>query len=161
MLAPNDFRCSEHLAGAIVVLAIGVGVVAWLRIDPSGEQGNGLSEAFDYDLEKYQKIDPALVHYRQTAEIPVDMREVRAVAVGPEDRIFVAGDKAVRVFAPDGKRLNEIALEHEPYCLAVGSAEHAFPGRHVRRHERSRRGVRCARGAARPSGTGRPANGRC
>ena len=34
-------------------VAIGVGVVAWLRIDPSGEQGSGLPEAFDYDLEKY------------------------------------------------------------------------------------------------------------
>jgi hypothetical protein len=117
------------LVGALVLLAIGVGAVAWLRIDPTGDQGSGLSETFDYDLEKYQKIDPALVRYRQTAEIPAGMREARAVAVGPEDRIFVAGDKAISVFSPDGKKLKEIALGQEPYCLAVGNAEHKFPGR--------------------------------
>ena len=47
----------------------------------------------------------------------------------PRTGFFVAGDKAVRIFASDGKKLKEIALEQEPYCLAVGNAEHAFPGR--------------------------------
>jgi sugar lactone lactonase YvrE len=117
------------LIGVIVALAIGVGVVAVVRIDWSGERGSGLPEAFDYDLEKYQKIDPELVHYEQNAEILVGMHEVRAVAVGPEDRIFVAGDRTIRSFAPDGKKLNELALEQEPFCLAVGNAEHKSPGR--------------------------------
>ena len=110
-------------------MAIGIGVVAWMRINPSGEQGNGLPKAFDYDLEKYAKIDPALIRYDEKATIPLDMIEPRAVAVGPDDRIFVAGDKAIVVFDADGKKLKTIELEQEPHCLAVSKAEHASPGR--------------------------------
>jgi len=114
---------------AIVALAIGLGTVAWLRIDPSGLHGSGLPDAYSYDLEQYQKTNPALVHYTQKTQIPVGMRDARAVATGPDDRIYVAGDKAIRAFAPDGKRLQDIALEQEAGCLAVVGAAGATPGR--------------------------------
>ena len=123
------FSMTRMLTGAVVVLAIGVGAAAWLRIDPSGERGSGLPPSCDYEIDKYEKITPAMVHYRQKAVIPVTMEKVRGVAIGPEDQILVAGDKALQVFASDGKKLKEIGLEREPYCLAVGNAKHAFPGR--------------------------------
>jgi hypothetical protein len=113
----------------LIALAVVVGTAAWLRLDPWGQRGSGLPPSFDYSLDQYEKIDPAMLHYRQTAKIPLAISEARGIAVGPEDRIFVAGDKAVAVFATDGRKLDEIALRHEPYCLAVGNAEHAFPGR--------------------------------
>ena len=115
--------------GAIIGLAIGIGTVAWLRIDPSGERGNGLPKSCDYSLDEYEKIKPAMVCYRQMTEIPVQMKEVRAVAAGRDDRILVAGDKAITVFAHDGKRIEQIELQQEPYCLAVADANHALPGR--------------------------------
>ena len=114
---------------AVVSLAIIIGVVALLRIDPSGERGSGLPPSCDYNLDKYETITPAMVHYRQKAVIPVAMKEVRGVAIGAEDRILVAGDKALHVFDSNGKKLKEMVLEQEPYCLAVGNAEQAFPGR--------------------------------
>jgi hypothetical protein len=114
--------------GAIVLLAIGIGAVAWLRIDPSGLHGSGLSDTFDYNLEQYQKIDPALVRYAQKTQVPVGLRAARAVAVGPQDRIFVAGDKTIRVFDRDGKPLEPIALDQEPYCLATGNAGRIYVG---------------------------------
>lgn len=115
--------------GVLVGMAIGVGVVAWSRINPTGNQGSGLSEVFDYNLEQYAKINPALIRYDEKALIATEMTEPRAVAVGPDDRIFVAGDKAIVVFDADGKKLKTIKLESEPRCLAVGRAEHVSPGR--------------------------------
>lgn len=115
--------------GAIVGLAIGIGAVAWLRIDPSGDRGSGLPDAFNYDLAKYEQIDPSLIRYAEKAKIAVGMRDARAVAVGPDDRIYVAGDKMVRTFDPDGTPQKEIALDKEPSCLAVANAEHKFFGR--------------------------------
>ncbi len=57
------------------------------------------------------------------------MTEPRAVAVGPDDHIFVAGDKTIAVFDAEGKKLKTIELEQEPHCLAVAKVEHASPGR--------------------------------
>jgi hypothetical protein len=74
-------------------------------------------------------IDPALVHYEQTAQIASGLGKVHALAVGPRDEIYVGGDRRLCRFAADGKKLAEIALDGEPACAAVGGADHAAPGR--------------------------------
>jgi hypothetical protein len=50
------------------------------------------------------------------------------VAVGPEDRIYVAGDMAIHCYEIDGKLVSKTDLEHEPTCLAVAGSGHAMPG---------------------------------
>ncbi len=114
--------------GIVIAVAICVGVAAVMRINPTGEEGNKLSKAFDYSLEQYAKIDPALIRYEQKALIPLDMTEPQGVAVGLSDEIFVAGDKAIDVLDENGKKLRTIRLEQEPYCLAVAKADHPSPG---------------------------------
>ena len=117
--------------GAAVVVGVAclAAVVSLVRIDPWARQGSGLPKSFEYDLEAYQKTDPALIGYEQTGRIPLGLVEARAVAVGPEDRIYVAGDRAVHVHAPGGARLRQINLAGEPRSLGVGGAEHKYPGR--------------------------------
>ena len=113
----------------LICAAVAVGVVALIRTDPSAKRGSGLGREFEYQIEEYKKIPPAMLAYEQTAEFPVDMREARAVAIGPGDRIHVAGDRAVAVFSGHGKPVSRITLDDDPYCLAIGNAEHAFEGR--------------------------------
>ncbi|MFZ1932391.1 MAG: hypothetical protein WCB27_07860 [Thermoguttaceae bacterium] len=127
----NTVKQSPIIAAAIIVVVgvtICVGVVAIMRIHPSGEQGNQLPKTFDYSLEQYAKIDPALIRYDQKAAIPTGMVEPRAVAVGPGDHIFLAGDKAIAVFDAEGKKPKTIKLEQEPHCLAVAKADRGSPG---------------------------------
>jgi hypothetical protein len=117
------------LIAVVVVAAIVVAALVVLRRDMSGQQGSGLSEAFEYSLADLKKIDPALIQYRQTAEIALTLKQPRAVAAGPEDRIYVAGDNAVQVFEPGGAKRAEFGLSDEPRCLTVAGPHHAFPGR--------------------------------
>jgi len=117
------------LMALVVLVAVAVAAVVVLRRDMSGRQGSGLSEAFEYRLDDLKKIDPALILYRQTGEIAPTLKQPRAVALGPEDRVYVAGDKAVQVFEPDGSKFAEYATSDEPRCLAVAGPHHAFPGR--------------------------------
>jgi hypothetical protein len=128
MTAANRNPAVVAAVAIVLAIAVIVGAVAWLRIDSTARQGNRLPERFDYDLEKYAKIDPALIHYSETAVFPVNLVEPRAVAVGPNDQIFVAGDKSVAVFAPDGKQVKTIALNEEPHCLAISPTGQPSPG---------------------------------
>ncbi len=114
---------------AIIVVAIAAGVVALVWNDRSGEQGSGLADRFDYEIEQYEKIDPALFLFEETGQIATGLQDARGVAIGPEDRIYVAGDEAVCVFEPSGTLRSKLPLDGEPTCLAVGGADHAFPGR--------------------------------
>jgi hypothetical protein len=115
--------------GGLILAGIAVGVWVVVRNDPSGDRGNGLPSAFDYSLEEYQKIDPALIKYRQTAEITIKMKESRGVAVGPDDNIYVVGDCSLTVFTPQGESVKSVVLEGEPHCIAVAGVDHALHGR--------------------------------
>jgi hypothetical protein len=117
------------LAGLAVGAAVIVAAVVVLRRDMSGQQGSGLSPAFEYSLAEVKKIDPALFRFRQTGEIPLTLQQPRAVAAGPDDQIYVAGDRAVHVFAPNGTKRAELATSDEPRALAVAGPHHAEPGR--------------------------------
>jgi len=108
---------------AVVLAAVALGLLAILGIDRTGERGGGLSEAFDYQIEAYKAIDPALIRYEPTGEIQAGMSEARAVAVGPEDRVYVCGDRAIRVCEADGTPRKEIPLDGSPRCLAVVAGE--------------------------------------
>lgn len=117
------------MIGAIVAAALVGAAWAVLRVDPSGRRGSGLSDRFDLDVERYTTVDPKLVAYEETGAFATGMAEVRAIVAGPDDRVYVAGDQAVRVFDLGGKPLEAIAVDGTPQCIAVGGPEHQFPGR--------------------------------
>ena len=108
--------------GLLIALAIIIAVVALVRLDVTGERGSGLGKEYLYELEA--KIDPNLIIYEQLGEaISVGLKAPTAIAVGPEGRIYVAGDEAIRVFI-EGPNSNfssfgQIELLCEPQCLTL------------------------------------------
>jgi hypothetical protein len=117
------------LVGGMLVAAVIVSIFALTRGDPYGESDNGLSERFTLDADQYQQADPASILYREVTAFPLDLRKVRAVAAGPANEIYVAGDRAVLQHTPEGEQSANIELNGEPSCLAVAGAGHAAPGR--------------------------------
>lgn len=115
--------------GGILVAALIVGIYALFVGDPFGESGNGLSERFSLEADQYQRVDPALIRYRESKTLRIPMKKVRAVATGPANEMYVAGDRKVLKYSADGEQIGEIALSGEPSCLAVAGADHAAPGR--------------------------------
>jgi len=126
---PSQSKILGVLIGIVIAVALVVGAFAMFAIDWSGERGNRLPKQFDYDLSEYMTIDPALVHYKQTATIPIDLIDATGIAVGPEDRIYVAGDEEIVVYNAEGVDQSRIEARYGPRCVAVGDKDHAFPGR--------------------------------
>lgn len=117
--------------GVIVVVAIAAvvaGLAVWL-IDRSGKQGHGLPDKYVYQIDAYKQIDPALIAYDEVLRFDSGLDPPRAVAVGPEDRVFAAGDQSIRIFDSRGAALQAIELSGRPSCLAVAPADHPQAGR--------------------------------
>ncbi|MGD0898747.1 MAG: hypothetical protein ABR915_12995 [Thermoguttaceae bacterium] len=74
------------------------------------------------------EIDPALIRYEQTAEIPTGLKKANALAVAPGDIIYAGGDQRLCSFTADGTKLAGIPLAAEPTCLAIGGVDHRLPG---------------------------------
>lgn len=119
MTVHSDISKTGILIGGVVTVALAALAIVILQADWTGEGGSGLGEEFTYDLTELRKIDPQLILYEQVGRIATGFEEARGVAVGADDRIYVTGDKAVRVFDKSGQGLSEIELAGPPRTLAA------------------------------------------
>jgi hypothetical protein len=130
------------LGGIVAALLVLVGLFVALRIDTTGSRGSGLGEEFTYSVSAWSRTDPARIGYREVANRETGFQEVRALAVGPGDALYVAGDSSVRVF--DNPRLTNVPLEEAAACLAVGPDGRLYAGRRDRIETFDRLGKRIA-----------------
>jgi hypothetical protein len=124
--------------GALIALAVVIAIFAAVRLDMTGEKGSGLGEAYTYDLEDLAKIDPNLILYEESPlTISTRFEASKAIAVGSDGRIYVAGDKAIRIFTETGESAGEIELGDAPRCLAVANNGKLYVGMkgHVQVHD--------------------------
>ena len=125
---PPEMRASLWIVCAVLVAAVGA-IVAVRLHDRSAKGGANLGERFEYQIDHYKQIDPSLIRWEQKATFETHAGECRAVAVGPDDRIYVAGETALYVFDRNGAAGRHIPVNSRPHCLCVGGANHAAPGR--------------------------------
>lgn len=85
-------------------------------------------ETFEYDLSAFKTIPPERRIGRRIAAFPAGMDRPRALAVGPANRIYVAGDGGLRVLEPDGRIVRTVKLDASPACLAVSADGTVFLG---------------------------------
>jgi len=109
-------------AGVLITLAVVVAVIAVARLDVLGNKGGGLGKEYKYDVTELARIDPNLILYEESAAaIKAGFTNAHGIAVDSKDSIYVAGDRAVRIFAQSGDLLGEIKLSDTPRCLTVSA----------------------------------------
>ena len=128
-MAHGSTTRSGVLVTLLILVTVGVGVYAVWRHPLMPDRQSSPPPRGNYDLGSAWKTDPALILYRQTAEVPLSFKEARAIAVGLDDRIVVAGDRSLVVFDPAGAQVQAIPLDDQPQAVALGHKEHAHPGR--------------------------------
>lgn len=117
----SGFSAPFVLVGIVLVGAI-VGITCVLFLTKtSREITNEQTLESGYDLDRLRKIDPRVIIYEETApRIETGFQSVGAVAVGPEDHIYIAGDKAIHVYDPAGQKLpDEIQLNQQPTAMTI------------------------------------------
>jgi len=87
---------------------------------------------FAYKVDHLAKTDPKLVRFEQAGMWRCPASSPRQVAVGPEDRVFVATAKGICVFAADGVLLTEIPTRSAVRCLALAGDGTIFAGLRAR-----------------------------
>jgi DNA-binding beta-propeller fold protein YncE len=105
---------TEAVIAVIVFVATAVAVVVVLW-NPKPEAGGTLGVA------ELQKVDPKLILFDEdvASAMETGFDEARGLAVGADDTIYVAGDEAIHVIEPSGKRGSDVKLDAPPRCLAV------------------------------------------
>ena len=106
--------------GVLIALSVVVAVVAVVKLDVVGSKGGGLDKEFKYEVNELARIDPNLILYEESVDaIKTGFADTHGIAVDSKGSVYVAGDKAIRIFAQSGDRLGEIELDDMPRCLTV------------------------------------------
>ena len=105
-----------------MALAVIVAIVAVIKIDQFGDKGSGLSQEFNYDVAELARVDPNLILYEETpGAIETGFSDAQGIVVDAEGSIYVAGDRAIRLFAQNGDLQRQIELADAPWCLALSA----------------------------------------
>ena len=120
---------SGILVGLVVAVAGIASITALLCFDITGQKGSGLAKEFIYNIEDIIKIDPALILYAESAGlIKTGFNKSYGIAVDSVGTIYVAWDKAIRLFDSSGNFQKEIKLNGSPRCLAVSENAEIYIG---------------------------------
>ncbi len=120
MNEPQGMVKTQVVIGVLIAVAAVLAVLAVVLVDTTGEQGSGLSQAYNLDVERLARFDPNLILYEEARPpLATGFDRSRAVAIGPSGRLYVAGDKVVQVLDRMGAVERIITPAGEPYCLAV------------------------------------------
>jgi len=128
-----------------MVVAVSVAGILYFGIravtEKSREKGDN---PFAYDIESYQQSGSDLVRYTEVRQIQLQLTLVYAIAVGPEDVLFVSGDESILVFDSQGRHRSTIAVSGKARCLAADDTGDLYAGMHDHVEVFDRDGVRRA-----------------
>ncbi|MFP3936829.1 MAG: NHL repeat-containing protein [Phycisphaerae bacterium] len=99
-------------AGAVLLWKFGLG-------EGTGPSGGRLSGQFSYDISELEGIGDDLLGYNQVRKMPAAVDKPRAIAIGSDDTLYVAGDSRIRAFDAKGETVKEFRIQGQATCLAV------------------------------------------
>jgi sugar lactone lactonase YvrE len=119
-----------------VLCAAACGVLGFLLANRKPvyvQAGGGPSRplpASDQDeiIESFLKVDPKLIIAKEDGRLSTGLKELRAIAVGPGDRVYAAGDKCYVTFGDDGKVASKVDVDKNPTCIAVDADGTVYVG---------------------------------
>ena len=115
--------------GVLIGLAVVIAVVALVLLDTTGKKGSGLGKEYLYDVKDLAKIDPNLILYEESAQsFSTGFTDSHGIALDSQGSIYIAGDRAIRIFAQSGNLLDEIELTDAPRCLTVADDDKIYIG---------------------------------
>ena len=101
-----------------------LGLTGWLT-GCMKRSGNGkaakppLDSRFTYDVSQFARTDPAQLLYQEHAPIPTGFDDPKCLAAGPDDTIFIGGDRAVKRLDRAGQLQSAITLTSRPQAIAA------------------------------------------
>jgi hypothetical protein len=115
--ATSGVKRRGFIGAGLVAAGAGIGALV-RRSQPIHPVKNPIpsDSRFAYDVSEFEKTDPLLLRYQGSREFKTGFNRVTRIAFSPAG-IWVAGDRSVRLFAPNGELRNEIPLDFRSHCL--------------------------------------------
>ncbi|MCL4179717.1 MAG: hypothetical protein KJ072_18460 [Verrucomicrobia bacterium] len=106
-------RFLHHGVGGATLL------LGWL---PSrAEAASARDNPFNYNIDRYRKVDPKWLHYEKTASFDSPRPDPRRIAIDRQDRLYLASGRTVVVLDRQGIPSAEILCDAPVRCVSVAA----------------------------------------
>jgi hypothetical protein len=85
------------------------------------------TSSFVYDVSEWEVTDRSLLLYEPEREFETGFKRSKRIAVHG-DKVFIAGDRSIKVFSSSGSMESEIKLSRPPHCLHITQEKELFVG---------------------------------
>ena len=88
----------KYSTGIIVILAVaGILYFGYKAISDNTRKDG--TNPFEYNIENFKQTDTSLINYKQIQQLPLNLQQPHALAIGPNDKMYISGDDAIRQLA--------------------------------------------------------------
>jgi hypothetical protein len=124
---PGRRRQSNYITAIIIVISV-LGIL-YFGIRAISENSKKEAEnPFEYNIEKFKKSDKNLIHYAEVQQINLNLESLYAIAVGPEDKIYVSGVDSIEILNKDGSPHSSIKTSWPAFCLSLDENGDLYAG---------------------------------
>jgi hypothetical protein len=114
-------------------LGAGAGAAAWASLASGTARtapaaGATRPNPWAYDLRGFERTDPKLIQYRELRRFQCGRSEARRLALGPDNRLWVAAGNYACAFNETGQPVAELAFAAPVRCVAVAAEGEVFVG---------------------------------
>jgi hypothetical protein len=106
---------------ALVVVA--VIVLEYVNSKPKKAKQN----PFEYNVDEFKKVDPALIHYNEVRQIKVKIEGSAGISTW-DGNIYLAANNAVSIISPEGRLLKQVSIANDTRAIAVNDQYIAVAG---------------------------------
>jgi hypothetical protein len=102
----------------LAVVIVGVMVGDFISKRPDKMEAN----PFQYDIQEFRNVDEELIHYKETKNFKIGFEEPAGITIANE-KIYLVGDKKLKVIDFAGKLLSEIELSDKPQTVEISAGK--------------------------------------
>jgi len=116
---PASGEKSERLltVGIIAASLLGLGYFLYTAFFPDLDEDR--QNPFEYNIEHFKQSDTSLNQYDEIAGIRPDFNKIYALAISPDDHLYLTGDRAYQIYDTNGVRQKTVACEQPARAISV------------------------------------------
>lgn len=118
----------ERLLTAIIISLSVVGILYFGGRAVYENTRRNQQNPFKYDVESFKQSGADRISHREIQKIELGLEHVLAIAIGPDDNLYVSGDSSILVVDEAGQVQRKTETESAVHCLAVDEKGNVYAG---------------------------------
>jgi hypothetical protein len=111
-----------------IALSLIITTLIILGIDLFSDKGNTDKNVYEYQLDKFKKVDSSKICYKETSSIMPALQNLQSIAVDNNDNIYITSANKVLKYNSNGDSVFSFSISDSAYCISIAKLGEIYIG---------------------------------